>query len=249
METTGLHHESSKVIEIGIRTFRFNRTTGELLEPLERYSAFEDPGEPLDEEIRNLTGLTDDMLKGQSIDWSTVDRLLSMSVIVIAHNASFDRPFVDKKSPVSREKIWGCSIKQLDWHGKGFTSQKLDVLSIYHGFFTDAHRALNDAEALLHLLSFTDPASEKPYLCELLEGARRPTVHVSATYSPFESKDLLRRRAYRWDPQGKVWWKEVQKETLEQEIRWLEEAVYGGTFRGKTREITPTDHFKSESGT
>ncbi len=248
VETTGLHHESSKVIEIGIRTFRFNRITGEFLEPLERYSAFEDPGEPLDEEIRNLTGLTDEMLKGQTIDWGTVDRLLSGSVIVIAHNASFDRPFVDKKSPVSREKIWGCSIKQLDWHSKGFTSQKLDVLSIYHGFFTDAHRALNDAEALLHLLSFTDPASQKPYLCELLEAARKPTVHVSATYSPFESKDHLRRRSYRWDPQGKVWWKEVQKEELDQEIRWLEEAVYGGAFRGKTREITPTDHFKSESG-
>ncbi len=249
VETTGLHHDSSKVIEIGIRTFRFNRITGELLEPLERYSAFEDPGEPLDEEIKKLTGLTDDMLKGQSIDWSTVDRLLAGSVIVIAHNASFDRPFVDKKSTVSREKIWGCSIKQLDWHSKGFTSQKLDVLSIFHGFFTDAHRALNDAEALLHLLSFADPATKKPYLAELLEAARRPTVHVSATYSPFESKDHLRRRSYRWDPQGKVWWKEIQKEDLDQEIRWLEETVYGGNFRGKTREITPTDHFKADSGT
>jgi DNA polymerase-3 subunit epsilon len=245
VETTGLHHDSSKIIEIGIRTFRFNRVTGELLEPLERYSAFEDPGEPLSEEIKNLTGLTDEMLKGQSIDWTLVDRMLSGSVIVIAHNASFDRPFVDRKSVVSREKIWGCSIKQLDWHSKGFTSQKLDVLSIYHGFFTDAHRALNDAEALLHLLSFRDSATSNPYLRELLEVARKPTVHVSATHSPFESKDHLRRRSYRWDAQNKVWWREVQKEHLDGEIRWLEETVYLGPFRGKTRELAPSDHFKS----
>jgi len=249
VETTGLHHDSSKIIEIGIRTFRFNRITGELLEPLERYSAFEDPEEPLQDEIKNLTGLTDEMLKGQSIDWSTVDRMISGSVIVIAHNASFDRPFVDRKSSVSREKIWGCSIKQLDWHSKGFTTQKLDVLSIYHGFFTDSHRALNDAEALLHLLSFKDPVTSNPYLCELLEAARKPTVHVSATYSPFESKDHLRRRSYRWDPQGKVWWREVQKEELDGEIRWLEETVYCGPFRGKTREVSPSDHFKSEQDT
>ena len=248
VETTGLNHESAKIIEIGIRTFRFNRTTGELLEALESYSAFEDPGEPLEDEIKNLTGLTDEMLKGQAIDWGTVDRLLSGAAIVIAHNASFDRPFVDRKSAVSKEKIWGCSIKQLDWHSKGFTSQKLDVLSIYHGFFTEAHRALNDAEALLHLLSFTDPATAKPYLCELLEAARRPTIHVSATYSPFESKDQLRRRSYRWDPQGKVWWREIQKENLDSEIKWLEETVYGGAFRGKTREVAPADHFKSDSG-
>lgn len=249
VETTGLHSDTSKIIEIGIRTFRFHRLSGELLEPLESYNAFEDPEEPLSEEIKNLTGLNDEMLAGQAIDWDRVNRLLSETVLIIAHNASFDRPFVDRKSPVSREKVWGCSIKQLDWNGKGFTSQKLDILSIFHGFFTDAHRALNDADALLHLLSFSDPTSGKPYLAELLEAARKPTIQVYASHSPFESKDHLRKRAYRWDPQGKVWSKEIDKQSLDSEIRWLEERVYAGPFRGKTREIQPSEHFKGEPST
>jgi DNA polymerase-3 subunit epsilon len=247
VETTGLQFEQAKVIEIGIRSFRFNRESGEILEILGAYHSFQDPGEPLAREICELTGLTDGMLKGTSIDWQAVDRKLADSNIVIAHNAAFDRPFVDRDSPTSRQKIWGCSVKQIDWQAKGFTSKKLESLSIYHGFFTDAHRALNDADALLHLLSFPDSSTGKPHLSEMLDAARRPTVQVIASHSPFESKDTLKSRAYRWDPAAKSWWKEVSKESIETEIRWLEESVYCGPFRGKTREILPSDQFKAGS--
>jgi len=247
VETTGLNHESAKVIEIGIRSFKFNRNTGEILALLEPYSAFQDPGQPLSEEVKALTGLTDEMLKGQSINWTQVDEMLSRSQIIVAHNASFDRPFIDRVSTISTQKIWGCSFKQVDWDAKGYTSQKLDVLSIYHGFFTDAHRALNDSDALLHLLSFQDSSTGKPYFQELLTEARKTTIQMVASNSPFESKDHLKNRNYRWDPNAKSWSKEIEKHELTAELEWLEEFVYHSAFRGKHHEVSAVDHFKAKS--
>jgi len=244
VETSGLSSERDQIIEIGIRPFRFNRTTGEVLSIGEGYSAFQDPGIPLSAEITRLTGITDDMVRGQRIDWSGVDRILHDSQIVIAHNAGFDRPFIDRHSPVSQERIWGCSFKQIDWSMKGFPSQKLEILSIYHGFFTDSHRALNDSDALLYLLSHTDAETQKAYLLELLQNAKRPQVQISALGAPFESKDLLKQRNYRWDAQNRHWNRRLFKDDLAPEIEWLEQAIYQGTFRGKVDEIPIIQNFK-----
>ncbi len=96
------------------------------------------------------------MVKNQRIDWDAVNLILKDAEIIIAHNASFDRPFMDAHSLVSQEKLWGCSVKNINWLSKGYPSSKLELLSVYHGFFHSAHRALNDAESLLYILTFYD---------------------------------------------------------------------------------------------
>ena len=118
------------------------------------YSALQDPGFPISTETTEITGITDQDLKGQKIDWATVKSLLNASELVIAHNAGFDRPFIEKELGEKVPKVWGCSWMQVDWDEKGYGIKKLELLSAYHGFFTDAHRALNDVDALLNLLSF-----------------------------------------------------------------------------------------------
>jgi DNA polymerase-3 subunit epsilon len=244
-ETTGLNHAEDAIIEIGLRQFLFNRQTGEVLGLSKAYSSFQDPGRAIPAEITELTGITDEMVAGKSIEWNVVDALLEEASIIIAHNARFDRPFIDKKSKVSREKVWGCSIKQISWRDQGFTSSKLELLNIYHGFFTDSHRAINDVDALLYLLSLHESGSEKPYLQELLTNAKKSQTHVIATSAPFETKDQLKGRGYSWDNQNKFWNKVINKEVLNEEIKWLEESVYFGSFRGITREIALADNFKS----
>lgn len=243
-ETTGLNRRGDAIIEIGLRAFRFNKTTGDLLALGESYSGLEDPGRPLSDEVKILTGLRTEDLRGKKIDWIAVDRMLGAADIILAHNAGFDRPFVEKKSEAAREKPWGCSQKQIDWTMKGFGSSKLELLSIYHGFFTDAHRALSDVDALLHLLSMQDTQTARPYLNELLITARRPMVRVFAVNSPFESKDLLKDRGYSWDLEKKVWSKSIYKESAEAEMAWLESAVYSGSSRGLVEEIALNQLFK-----
>lgn len=246
VETTGLNHSQDHVIEIGVRQFKFNRETGELLALGASYSAFQDPGVPISAEITALTGITDEMVKGQKIDWAKVDESFNGSGIIIAHNAGFDRPFIEQSSTLSPKKIWGCSFQQIDWSKKGFTSQKLEILSIFHGFFNDSHRALSDADSLLYLISVKDESTGAPYLRELLTQARKITIQMIASQSPFESKDHLRLRNYRWDAQNKYWAKEIEKDELASELSWLEEFVYKGTFKGRHLEIQPVDHFKAQ---
>lgn len=245
LETTGLNPADDTIIEIGIRNFRFHAQTGEILKVDECFSSFQDPGKPLSSETISLTGITDDMVAGQSIDWALVDQFIGESDLIIAHNAKFDRPFTEAKSKASRDKIWGCSLKQINWPDKGFPTSKLEFLSIFHGFFTDAHRALNDADALLYLLSLTDEKSQKPYLAELFINAQRPMTQVIASSSPFSSKDHLKKRGYSWDVTNRVWTKLIFKDELPQEISWLEDTVYTGSFGGISRDIPLADGFKS----
>lgn len=146
---------------------------------------------------------------------------LAQAHIIIAHNAGFDRPFIDRSAEVSATKVWGCSLKHVDLAAKGLTSQKLEILSIYHGFFTDAHRALSDVNALTFLLSHRDDKTGRTYFNELIENARQPFTRMFATYAPFESKDLLKRRGYSWDTAQRVWIKSIFTSTSPQKRRGL----------------------------
>jgi DNA polymerase-3 subunit epsilon len=246
VETSGLSAADDSVIEIGLSVFKYNRSTYEYLGVHETYSALQDPGVPLSAEITALTGLTDEAVRGQRIDWLTVERLIASAEIVIAHNAGFDRGFVEKYLPaVASRKLWACSLKQVDWTTKGFSGQKLEVLSIFHGFFTDSHRALSDAHALLYLLQMRDPTAENsPYLRELIANAHRPFVKLSALYSPFETKDQLKQRRYRWDPQQKTWFKQIYQDAVQEELAWLEREIYKGPFRGRCEDIPLTENFR-----
>lgn len=244
VETTGLNRKTDAVIEIGLRRFRFNRANGDLVEAGETYAALQDPGAPLSDDIKRLTGLTDADLAGKAIDWTRVGRLLDDAHLVIAHNASFDRPFIDRCCRISTDKVWACSFKQIDWARKGFNVHKLELLSIYHGFFADSHRAMSDVDALLNLLTMADWTTHKTYLNELLVNARRALARVSALNSPFESKDLLKERGYGWDSNARVWQKIVFHDQLATEVAWLESAIYKGSFAGRTEEIAPIDNFK-----
>lgn len=59
-------------------------------------------------------------------------------------------------------------------------------------------------------------------LAELLENARKVRIRTSAVGAPFEAKDVLKARGYRWsngDGGGaRAWWIDVDEATLEQEL-------------------------------
>jgi DNA polymerase-3 subunit epsilon len=66
-------------------------------------------------------------------------------------------------------------------------------------------------------------------LSVLLLAAGKPVFRMSATNSPFEAKDLLKARNYRWNADQRVWATRLRDETaLRAELQWLREQVYGG---------------------
>ncbi len=62
----------------------------------------------------------------------------------------------------------------------------------------------------------------------LLENARTKELKVWALNSPFDSKDVLKERGYRWNADRKTWATSIPATHLEQEVEWLRSSVYGG---------------------
>ena len=55
-----------------------------------------DSGRPLPAEITHLTGLTDDDVRRERIDVEAAGALIERSGLLVAHNARFDRPVVER---------------------------------------------------------------------------------------------------------------------------------------------------------
>ncbi|MEE2924277.1 MAG: 3'-5' exonuclease [bacterium] len=245
-ETTGLDHRKESVIELGILIFKIDTDSGKITEILEDYSQFQDPGRPIPEVVVQLTGITDEMVCGQSIRWETVNQMLTTVDIIIAHNAKFDRGFIDPLVPISSERIWACSMSQVDWSGTGTSCRNLSHLCMEHGYFFDSHRAINDVKAGVQLLSFDSPKTGKPYLWELNQNCQQSELLVSAEGSPFSTKDILKAKGFRWNAPKKVWQKRINTAQKDEIQEFFDSEIYNRPGCGRFAEIPPKDRFKSD---
>ena len=243
LETTGLDKANDKIIELAVKLVSVDNKTGDLNAILNQYESFQDPEEHIDEKVSMVNGITNDMVDGHAINWDSVEEILDSADIIVAHNAGFDRAFMDKYLPISKEKIWICSVNDVDWLSRGFTSSKQELLCIWHGFYYDSHRAMSDVDALINLITHPSNETNKPVL-DLIENASNPIYKVSAINSPYETKDILKSNGYFWNGDQKCWWKNLLLGEIESEKRWLADNVYGGHFMGIVEEISLTDKYK-----
>ena len=242
-ETTGMDAERDKVIELALVKFEYDRNSGEVGRVLAVYDGLEDPGGPIPPESTAVHGITDEMVRGQRLDEAAIERLMDGVGVVIAHNAEFDRPFVERRLPGFAALPWACSLREVPWEEAGIGSAKLEYLAYRCGFFFDAHRAEVDCRALLEVLRRPFGETGASAFKVLLESAREPSLRVWATGSPFETKDILRARGYRWEADKRVWYRDLAAAEHEPELAWLKEHVYAGksagveveTFDAKTR--------------
>ena len=222
-ETTGIGSEDV-IVEIALRRIRFD-PNGVIVKIDRSYSWLEDPGCPLGEDIVRLTGLTDDDLKGQSIDDSAVRRLLASAEFICAHNASFDRGMFERRFEDIGDLCWACSCNDIDWRASGFDGRSLGWLLAQCGYYHGAHRAGDDVDAVIALLQHKLPSGNTA-LSEMLERARAPSWRYRAVGAAFELKDALRARGYRWDGSLKTWCREVPDAKRSEEDWWLAGHVY-----------------------
>jgi DNA polymerase-3 subunit epsilon len=241
-ETTGLDSARHEIIEIAIQLFRFELPSGRVLEKLDSYTALQQPTAPVTLEIELVTGITNALLAGQSIDWSRVDSLLSGVDVVLAHNAAFDRGFVDRKSVVSREKLWACTSIQIDWRGKGFKNARLVDVCGAQGITYSAHRAMSDVGAMLQVIQLEDVFTGKPYLVELMESARREMAWIEAGGDTFAQKEQLKAQGFRWSGTSKTWGKLVPARDQEIQVELIQAAFPQLKF--ESRLVLPIERFK-----
>lgn len=151
VETTGLSSKYDSIIELaGVKV-----KNGEVIDKFERFS---NPGEKLSELIKELTGITDDMLVGAP-DISEVIRDFKDWVgdaIFVAHNASFDMGFIDEAyGKEGFGKSTNGVIDTLELSRTINTKMKKHGLNIlakkYNVDLTQHHRAIYDAEATAYI--------------------------------------------------------------------------------------------------
>jgi len=223
VETTGLNHEKGEIIQIALRPFFVNPATGEVSGLKKTFVALQQPTHPLSQVIKDITGFSDEDLEGHAIPWEKVSKILNYCQFIIAHNASFDRKWVDaalKRNgvPSPTDAIWGCSMSQVDWNSICRCSKALEVLCAWHGFFYNSHNAEADVDATLHLLR------KNKYMQEMMQNAMQPDYHVFAVNSLRDENTTLKQGRYRWNPELTCWWKATNNlQEAERECQWLKD--------------------------
>jgi ATP-dependent DNA helicase DinG len=204
LETTGYDPERDRIIEIAAAVLRGP-------EIVDTFSVLVDPLVPVPMEIEKLTGITDAMVVGQPSAETAVRHLLDFvgGRDVLAHNAAFDRAFVEKVAGRGAlSGAWLDSLQVVRIALPRLRSHRLVDLVDAFGVQVDgqAHRALPDViglsaiwrialvgladlpSGLLHRI--TDFARDTPW------PVRATLAHVaaSAPTAAFDLKDVRRRR-------------------------------------------------------
>lgn len=231
LETTGLNPKTDEIIEIGTLIVSFTNEDGFIsLEFAD--NQLQQPNKPISEEITKITGITNEDVAGKSIDWLKIENELNTADLIICHNASFDRNFMELQTPehfsnLIQSKAFGCSSRGVKWSELGYEGAKLEYLNLKMGYFYDGHRALVDCWATLNLF-----VQRKDAFDQLKAGVRQKEVLICALNAAFDKKDELKKRHYRWsDGSGslpKSWWTTVAEDQYEEELDYLKDEIYGG---------------------
>ncbi len=151
IETTGLSVHSCHITEIGAVIMQGN-------EVIDRFNILTDPGEPIPQNITELTGITNEMVAGQPDNAEAVKQFLAFAGkrILVAHNATFDVSFIRKVAVEQRYDFhnpYMDTVALSRYANPELKKHKLDVLAEYFelGDFNH-HRACDDAEILAKIL-------------------------------------------------------------------------------------------------
>ncbi|MDB5643135.1 MAG: polymerase subunit epsilon [Hyphomicrobiales bacterium] len=250
VETTGLDAARHEVIELAMAPFTY-APDGRIVEVGAPFQGLREPSHPIPAEITAITGIDDTMVAGQRIDVDEVARFVDGVDLVIAHNAAFDRRFMEMFCETFTHLPWACSMSQVDWQAEGFEGLKLAWLAAGAGFFYDRHRALHDCHAGIELLARALPRSGRRGMAQLLERARAPSWRIWASGAPYDLKDALKARGYRWNGDGagaqRAWFIDVPDHAREDEFRYLHDEIYGRVIDINCRKIDAYDRFSNRA--
>lgn len=230
-ETDGTETEKCSLLELALVPFAYE-DNGRILgvHESECQAYLNDPGKPLSEDIRRLTGIADEDLKGQKLNEFEIEQTLKGSSLVIAHNAFFDRRVLERFVMQFQFLPWACSQQEVPWKPVFHApAASLEVIAHFvSGVFYGAHRAMIDCLIGVHVLATAVDEEGKTAFQHLLESSTSESIRIWATGAPYHVKDDLKRRGYSWndgsDGRPKAWNKRIPLDQQQAETQWLKTA-------------------------
>jgi DNA polymerase-3 subunit epsilon len=152
IETTGGWASSDRITEIGAVKIRNHEVVGE-------WHSLLNPQKPIPAKIVQLTGITNEMVRGAPLFAEVADSFMDFmdDGIFAAHNVNFDYGFISREfERIERRfrfpKV--CTCAGMRRRFPGHKSYSLGNLCVTFGIeLKDHHRALADARAAAHLLN------------------------------------------------------------------------------------------------
>lgn len=218
--TTSMTPRSGDLLRINLKLCFLDKD-GNFSKSRKTVSFFNDPGRKLNDEEAKFLDFDINEKKGSEIDWDLITNLFSGADLVVSHNSSFVKPWVEKYTG-NLETLWGCTIEHIDWNLSGFPARNLPTLSVFTGFFYDFKDSASALEALSHVLSLNSKSKE------MLDNSKQADLQIFAANSPRGSNQLLKDRRYRWNPDIGSWWLSIKdREQGKVEEAWLLENLPG----------------------
>lgn len=246
VEATGLDHDNDEVFEFAAIPFVATKS-GHIVSAEPSVSWLNETTKAIPENIQELTGVTNEMIRGHRFEAEKFEQLLADVDLVIAHSAAFDRTMCEKLHPRFIELMWACSATQIKWKQHGHDSGKLTNIALANGFVFGSHRAANDCAAGVAVLARELKGTNAPALRQLLQCALLDSVKLFAVGTPFDKKDILKARGYEWSDGSKgvpkTWWKEMPESEQTAETAFLQAKIYGRPLEVPAKRITPKDRF------
>ncbi len=150
IETTGLSPKTCGITQIGALKYKNGERIGE-------FSTFVDCGMPIPENIVDLTGITDDMVRGAPNEREAVGAFLEFcgDRMLVAHNANFDISFIRRvadENGIPFDNPYLDTVALSRYINSDLRKHTLDTLAKYFslGEF-DHHKADADTEMLFKI--------------------------------------------------------------------------------------------------
>lgn len=169
VETTGLGYQNQGVTQVAMIEVFYQENR--IIRIGNSYKALHDPEINISHEATLVTGIENSDVQGRSIDpRELTDFIGSRETLLIAHNASFDRPALERDFfPQFQANPWACSLADVNWLARGLAG-KLELALCQLGYFYEAHDALEDVIAVAYLLNHVDERGQTAW-SELVAGS------------------------------------------------------------------------------
>jgi DNA polymerase III epsilon subunit-like protein len=205
-ETQGLDPKQHSVIEVAVMLYDLERGCS-----LESYASLLEAHSNEAEGVNKIP--VGALLEANTATevWQAVADMRMLANCVVAHNAEFDRKFVE----AARANVpgpWVCTKTDFSWPG-GLRGESLVQLALGLGLgVASAHRAMTDVDTMARVLTRLHETGHS--LPQMFRRAARPKRRFVALVS-YDSREVAKRAGFQWNDQTREWWRMMPPEDAE----------------------------------